>query len=127
MQGDSETVADDVCHLERAFHVVFGSDSLNWETKEAMLYVSIGRAHPRLASLLIVQQLKLEETPGLEKLDFSDILNQLTELLSLAISLNFRYNHCIMFCNLFTGHFLQFFCSSLLEFKLLPYCFYFLM
>ena len=28
-----------------------------------MLYVSIGRAHPRLASLLIVQQQKLEETP----------------------------------------------------------------
>lgn len=86
MQGDSETVADNVCHLERAFHVVFGSDSLNWETKEAMLHVSIGRANPRLASLLIVQQLKLEETPCLEKLDFSDILNQLTELLSLAIS-----------------------------------------
>ena len=51
MQEDSETVADDVCHLERAFHVVFGSDSLNWETKETMLYVSICRAHPRLASL----------------------------------------------------------------------------
>lgn len=51
MQGDSETVADNVCHLERVFHVVFGSDSLNWETKEAMVYVSIGRSGSPTPSL----------------------------------------------------------------------------
>ena len=38
MQGDSETVADYVCHLEKAFRVAFGSDCLSRETKEAMLY-----------------------------------------------------------------------------------------
>lgn len=38
MQGDSKTVADYVCRLEKAFHVAFGSDGLGRETKEAMLY-----------------------------------------------------------------------------------------
>ena len=38
MQGDSETVADYVSCLEKAFHVAFGSDGLRWETKEAMFY-----------------------------------------------------------------------------------------
>ena len=38
MQGDSDTVADFVCHLEKAFRVAFESDGLSWETKEVMLY-----------------------------------------------------------------------------------------
>ena len=38
MQGDSETVADYVCCLEKVFCVAFGSDCLSRETKEAMLY-----------------------------------------------------------------------------------------
>ena len=38
MQGDSKTVADYVCRLEKAFRVAFGSDGLSRETKEAMLY-----------------------------------------------------------------------------------------
>ena len=38
MQEDSETVADYVYHLEKAFRVAFGSDGLSRETEEAMLY-----------------------------------------------------------------------------------------
>ena len=42
MQGDSETVADYVCRLEKAFHVAFGSDGLSRETKEAQEGLRLG-------------------------------------------------------------------------------------
>ena len=38
VQLDSESVADYVCRLEKAFRVAFGNDKLGKETKETMLY-----------------------------------------------------------------------------------------
>ena len=38
MQKDTDTVADFICRLERTFCIVFGSDELSKETKDAVLY-----------------------------------------------------------------------------------------
>ena len=38
VQGDTETVADFICRLEKSYRVAFGNDRMSRETKDAMLY-----------------------------------------------------------------------------------------